>query len=72
MDWDKWWDWIYKVYEIMIKDGYGMGCFVLELLEKYYIEGIMDEFVVLVRVIFGVIKFEDVVIFFNFCLDCVC
>ena len=66
MDRDKRWDRIHKAYEIMTKDGYGMGRSASELLEKYYTEGITDEFVVPVRVTPGAIEPEDAVIFFNF------
>ncbi|NEO57186.1 MAG: 2,3-bisphosphoglycerate-independent phosphoglycerate mutase [Okeania sp. SIO3B5] len=66
MDRDKRWDRIQKAYEVMTKDGYGVGCSASDLLQQSYTEGITDEFVIPVRVSPGAIEPGDGVIFFNF------
>lgn len=66
MDRDRRWDRVQKAYEVMTKDGYGVGRSASELLQQSYTEGITDEFVIPVRVAPGAITPEDGVIFFNF------
>ncbi|MGB3507666.1 MAG: 2,3-bisphosphoglycerate-independent phosphoglycerate mutase [Microcoleaceae cyanobacterium] len=66
MDRDKRWDRVQKAYEVMTKDGYGIGRSASDLLQQSYTEGITDEFVIPVRVSPGAITREDGVIFFNF------
>ncbi|NES02729.1 MAG: 2,3-bisphosphoglycerate-independent phosphoglycerate mutase [Okeania sp. SIO2F4] len=66
MDRDKRWDRIQKAYDVMTKDGYGVGHSASDLLQNSYSEGVTDEFVIPVRVTPGAIEPGDGVIFFNF------
>ncbi|MGK7921089.1 MAG: 2,3-bisphosphoglycerate-independent phosphoglycerate mutase [Trichodesmium sp.] len=66
MDRDQRWDRIQKAYDVMTKDGYGIGRSASNLLQQSYTEGITDEFVIPVRVAPGAVEPGDGVIFFNF------
>ncbi|MGD1702125.1 2,3-bisphosphoglycerate-independent phosphoglycerate mutase [Dapis sp. BLCC M229] len=66
MDRDKRWDRIQKAYEVMTKDGYGIGHSASDLLQNSYSEGVTDEFFIPVRVTPGAVEAGDGVIFFNF------
>ena len=66
MDRDKRWDRVQKAYDVMTKDGYGVGYSASDLLQNSYIEGVTDEFVIPIRVAPGAVEPGDGVIFFNF------
>ncbi len=66
MDRDKRWDRIQKAYDVMTKDGYGVGRSASDLLQQSYTEGITDEFVIPIRVTPGAVEAGDGIIFFNF------
>lgn len=76
MDCDKCWECVEKVYKVIVNVEGEKFEDLIEFVKVFYVNDKNDEFVVLVIIIKDgkfvvIVKDNDVVIFFNFCFDCV-